>query len=259
MGMTFEEHVRETGGGRQQAVVFQKHVLPTTGNPALALPSWATIAHVVDDIVGPDARSWWNDTTPLLADYEVEVGMVLLDDWHLAESQCPPVGLVLVNDVTVRAVQMLGSGLPDPLPYWSAAKSFPGFLPVSSCMWCPHSGTLSAWPDLELVTTVNGERRQKQYLAGLKYAPADLIRLAASRAPGGVLRRHDLILCGTPSGVAFRVSPWLRHWMEKLPARWWMPLAWRMQAGSGRYLKPGDHVHMSAQWLGELTQTVEAL
>ena len=45
-----------------------------------------------------------------LLDYEVEVGMVLLADWHPSDSHSPRWGFVLVNDATARSVQMAGLG-----------------------------------------------------------------------------------------------------------------------------------------------------
>lgn len=161
MGLTFADHVRETGEKADAPVVFAKTCRPSLGGGHLHLPSQDALAQALF-AVSPARqqrlaarRSSW----PVLLDYEVELGMVLLDDWQIGQSM-PRIGYVLVNDLTARSIQIAGLGVDDPAPYWSAAKGFVGFLPMSSRMGCPSEAEADAWPDTNLSTRVNGQLRQ---------------------------------------------------------------------------------------------------
>ena len=166
--------------------------------------------------------------------WEVEVGMVLLADWHPSDSHSPRWGFVLVNDVTARSVQMAGLGASDPLRHWSAAKGFSGFLPVASSVWCPDANDLSAWPQVTLSTRVNGELRQRPL--------SDCCVFALAAVDLGCPVRARWVAASGRRGVGWhpcrhclQVSPWKRRLVQCLPRRLAIALAWRAQSASPRF------------------------
>lgn len=257
MGLTFADHVRETGERASSPVVFAKTCRPEPGATHITMPSPEALRQCVLQIESDESLGEGVRQTGALLDYEIELGMVLLADWHPGDSQGPRWGFVLVNDATARSVQMVGLKAPAPLKLWSAAKGFPGFLPVAESVWCPDVNDCLSWPQVTLSTWVNGALRQRASLSDLLYSPVQLLTLAAECRSGG-LRRGDLVLTGTPGGIALQVSPWQRRLAQWLPRRLAIHLAWRGQSRSSRFLKVNDRVEMKADWLGSLSLTVKA-
>lgn len=259
LGLTYADHMRETGEFAAQPLVFAKAVRPCLEPRAIVPPSISELmqvlrgldAHLVDRLAGRSALP------PLLLDYEAEIGMVLLQDWSPGkDSAMPQVGYFLANDVTVRSVQMAGLGADDPMAYWSASKSFAGFLPVTSRLWCPQQAHPDAWPDVTVSTLVNGEVRQCAPVTELLYTPQQVLAYAAAQSPDGVLRQHDVVLAGTPAGIAMQVSAWKRRLAACLPRHLAITAAWRSQKASTRFLQAGDVIDIQADWLGQLHHTV---
>lgn len=258
LGLTFADHVRETGEKADAPVVFAKSCRPSLGGGSLHQPSQVALAQALH-AVSPARHqrlSAMRPTWPVLLDYEVELGLVLLDDWQIGQPM-PRIGYVLVNDVTARSIQIAGLGDDDPLRYWSAAKSFAGFLPMSGQMGCPSAAEANAWPDIHLCTRVNGQVRQQAPMRDMLYTPWQVLVHAANHAPENALRRHDVVLTGTPAGIALQVPRWKRRWANCLPYDMAIYAAWRSQAASGRFLQVGDRVEVSADGFGVLSSTIQ--
>lgn len=75
---------------------------------------------------------------PALVDYEVELGIVVLDDIsrnQLADPTFSPrLGYFLANDLQSITFGVLGLGMKQESEYFDAKGSFPGFLPISKYM-----------------------------------------------------------------------------------------------------------------------------
>jgi 2-keto-4-pentenoate hydratase/2-oxohepta-3-ene-1,7-dioic acid hydratase in catechol pathway len=197
---------------------------------------------------------------PAMLDYEVELGLVLLDGLEHASkldalASGGRVALVVANDVTARSVQILGEGQADRLAYWSAAKSLPGFAPTSARAWVPERFDLDAWPSLRLETRVNGAIRQDAGLELLIETPRQMLsRVSEAR---GVLPPGTLLLTGTPAGVAFSVPRWKRVMGERLLDRLGkLRAAIGSFTGSTMFLRPGDVVEVRAGFLGAIERTI---
>lgn len=263
LGMTYADHRRETGEKPQTPVVFLKHCVPLSASQAtLATPAASAIREAIDQLE-PDLADWLGErfgTLPALLDYEVEIGMVMLEDvsrQQLNDTGCaPPIGLFVANDLTTRTVQIAGEGSVRKLDFWTAAKSFADFLPVGDRVWCAHTPQLDSLPSLTLETRVNGLVRQSASTHSLLYTPRQLLQYAVQHAPDGVLRRHDLILTGTPAGVALRVPAWKRRLAALLPRRQRIRAAIRSNLHNAQFLRPGDVLTFSAGWLGSRTLTI---
>lgn len=264
LGLTYADHIRETGEKPGVPVVFQKNCILRSEAPTVATPSSAMLLQAIQRIE-PSLATWLVDQIgelPALLDYEVEIGMVMGQDVTLAQLDDPAfalqVGLFVANDMTARCVQIAGEGSADKLQFWSAAKSFPDFLPVGAQMWCPHRSNLDGFPELRLETRVNGILRQSASTRDLIYTPREMLRFAARQAPDGLLRMHDIVLTGTPAGIAMSVPRWKRRIAALLPARARIRAALRMNRDNARFLRPGDEVTFSAGWLGSQTLHVAA-
>src|SRR6185295_5412460 len=205
LGLTYRAHIAETGGDPNDAssgVVFEKdlHTHLPDGEHVTIPSSQALVAAL--DAVEPGLGREIEDRyafLPALMDYEVELGLVVLEDGDF--------GFFVANDLTARCCQILGEGMKESLRYWSVSKSFPGFCPVASTVWRPRSKML---PDVEITTRVNGEIRQRSSTRDLVVDLAQ-IRTMAERTLDRPLACGDAVLTGTPSGVALKVPAWKRR------------------------------------------------
>lgn len=257
MGLTYAEHARETHQSTPP-VVFEKVCQPSPGATVIRAPDEDTLRACLRQLDPALADRLAAVPMPLLLDYEVEIGLLMLEDWRAGGGcRLPRWGYFLANDVTVRSIQMAGWKAARPLPFWSAAKSFPGLLPVADAVWVPPQPHAEMWPDVELTTHVNGQLRQRARLPDLRLSPAQLLACVAQHAPDGVLRRGDLILTGTPGGIALQVSRFKQAVGQWLPRARAIQTAWRGQQRTSRFLHPRDTVQMQATGLGQLTLTVE--
>ena len=263
MGLTYEGHIREAGESRR-GEVFSKDVRPDVGAQTIPLPTSVAVRSAITRLdpalsdtlavrqTGP--RAW-----PVLLDYEVEIGLVLLEPFDPAKAgatSMPRLGFFLANDVTARSIQVAGLDLPDRMRYWQAAKNLPGFLPVGDGVWCPGVPSPDLWPGVTLTTRFNGQLRQQASVDELIYTPRQILDLVAAHV-GGPLAALDVILTGTPAGVGLQVPKWKRRLAALLPRHVAVGLAWQAAVKSPRLLKAGDVVQMDADWLGALTTVVQ--
>lgn len=257
LGMTYVEHQKEIGENTVLPPVFMKRCAASPAASELPMPSPPAIHDALqplDPVLTRELSSWF-PRFPVLLDYEVEIGMALLEDISLADldlpGHMPRVGYFVANDATARSIQMAGEGSEDRLHFWEAAKGFKGFLPVSPRIWCP-AHTLDILPECTLRTFVNGELRQQASSTRNSYSPRQMLKAAAALAPGGRLFSGDKVLTGTPSGVALSIPSWKRHIAMLMSRPRATRAGWRGQMKNPRFLTPGDEVILSADWLGEI-------
>lgn len=171
-------------------------------------------------VVGP------NDTVTIprgsvKTDWEVELGVVIgsrtsyLDS--PAEARSRIAGYVACNDVSERDFQLAVSG-----GQWSKGKSAAGFNPTGPWLVTPDEVDDTA---LRLRSWVNGEPRQDSTTAGLIFSIDTIIWHLSQYL---VLEPGDLILTGTPEGVAL--------------------------SGRFPYLRDGDLVEIEIEGLGRQRQ-----
>lgn len=264
LGLTYADHIRETGERAGNPAVFWKRCVPRPAPHVAAVPSHRALAESIERL-DPALAAWLLnqfDVLPALLDYEVEIGMVLFDDVALSQLDDPAftarIGLFVANDLTARSVQITGEGSVDKMRFWSAAKSFPDFLPVGGLVWCPSQPSLDRLPELVLETRVNGQIRQSASMQQLLYTPREMLRFAARHAPDNQLRMHDVVLTGTPAGIALTIPRWKRRLAALLPRRQRVMAALRANLDNPRFLQPGDEIAFSAGWLGSQTLRIAA-
>lgn len=252
LGLTYRDHIQETGGDPRHAadavVAFEKRL--RTFLPAgdrVRIPAHRALVDDLDAIEPGLARELERRYAflPAIMDYEVELGVVMLDDGEL--------GYFLANDLTARSAQILGEGRAAPLPYWAVAKSFAGFCPTAPSVYRPPGGAL---PDVEITTRVNGTIRQTGSTRDL-VIDLPRIRAIAERTLGRALAPGDAILTGTPSGVALQVPAWKKRLGDKLFDRFGkLDRAISMAVTSGRFLGHGDVVEVAGGPLGTRAVTL---
>lgn len=150
-------------------------------------------------------------------DWEVELGIVIgaraayLDSPEQAEAHIA--GFVTADDVSERAFQMEVSG-----GQWSKGKIAPGFNPTGPWLVTPDEVEVDA---LRLRSWVNGEPRQDSNTDDMIFDVRTIVHHLSQYV---TLEPGDLILTGTPQGVAF--------------------------GGKFPYLKAGDVVEIEIEGLG---------
>jgi 2-keto-4-pentenoate hydratase/2-oxohepta-3-ene-1,7-dioic acid hydratase in catechol pathway len=158
-------------------------------------------------------------------DYEVELGIVIGSlARHVAKADARKhvAGYCVVNDVSEREFQIERGG------QWTKGKSADTFCPTGPWLVTadevPDPGKLALW------TEVNGERRQNSNTADLIFGVDEIVSYVSQFM---TLLPGDVIPTGTPSGVGMGFKP-------------------------PRFLKPGDHVRLSVEGLGEQNQLLVA-
>ncbi len=156
------------------------------------------------------------------ADYEGKLGVVIgrkAQRVGKADAMDYIAGFVVINDVTSRELQkkhnqrVIGKGLDT-------------FCPIGP--WIATADEIADVAAMELVTTVNGEERQR---AGIRDLVFDIPTLIETITATGTLLPGDIIATGTPAGVGIGHTP-------------------------PKYLQRGDTVSVSITGLETLTNPI---
>lgn len=260
-GLTFAAHRAEVGllppAPGEAPELFDKQTRAWCPRAdVVAMPSYRSLCRAADEVepgLGALLRARY-PALPVLLDYEVELAIAVLEpieQARLAAGELPRMGWCVVNDLTARSLQLLGEGQPQRARYWSAAKSFPGFLPAVGSAWVPARPT-DAPPSVNLRTLVNGQVRQEALAAELAFRPSQLLA-AASALLGRGLGPGDLVLTGTPAGIALRVPRWKRRLSRTLDRLGKLDAAIGLYVEGGGFLRCGDRVTVEAEVLGART------
>jgi 2,4-didehydro-3-deoxy-L-rhamnonate hydrolase len=184
-----------------QATNYADHIRETGGDPA----------HVVNNIIFTKASSCIvpadadivRPSHVRLLDYEIELGLVLKRGFatpqDIAANQIGDWigGLVMVNDITARDVQVSHM-------QFHKSKSYRTFGPVGPWLVIPNAQEWSRLFELELTLSVDGEVRQKAMAAEMIFKPHQTLSELSHVMD---LDAGDLIATGTPAGVAMHPPP----------------------------------------------------
>lgn len=251
-GLTYLEHLKEVGEKISDPVIFEKHCQPNVSAGSVVTPTHETIASSLLQLDADIAKKVQERFSPIpaLLDYEVEIGIVLLEAVTAKQLQdkkwMPEYGLLLANDVSARTLQFAGQMSQQRLDFWSAAKSFKTFTPISETMYT--SNQADKFPDWTLQLQVNGELRQSASLQEVILTPRQFVERALAYSAKKELLPGDLILTGTPSGIAASIPKFKRIIGDLIPAKLATYLAIKGAQKSKQYLKVGDEV--TSQVLG---------
>jgi 2-keto-4-pentenoate hydratase/2-oxohepta-3-ene-1,7-dioic acid hydratase in catechol pathway len=158
-------------------------------------------------------------------DWEVELGIVIGSTARIVnvhEARRYVAGYCIVNDVSEREFQIERGG------QWTKGKSADTFGPIGP--FVVTTDELADPQNLALWTEVNGRRMQNGTTANLIFGVDHLVSYVSHFM---TLMPGDVIATGTPAGVGLGRKP-------------------------PQFLKPGDHMRLSVEGLGEQNQRVIA-
>ncbi len=270
MGLTYSEHIKETASPynpQTPPVIFRKERIslgPAGGE--VKVPARQEVLAKIEQVEKGLGRKLDEkfETLPLLLDYEVELAFVLLSDvdWQKMNDQdyAPKLGYFIANDLSARSIAVLGEGRPNRYDYWGVSKSFAGFLPVGAQMWVPDHQHANSVLATTLTTRVNGQVRQEQSTTDMIYTPKQMLAFIAQKYPNHLPQKGDVVLTGTPGGVALQVPAWKARLGNLFRINRFIKLASVILANKNNenFLKPGDEIVISGGILGEVkTQIIE--
>ncbi|MEL6193962.1 MAG: fumarylacetoacetate hydrolase family protein [Bacteroidota bacterium] len=266
MGLTYAKHLEETASEynpEEIPPIFTKklHSLTTDGEK-ISLPKQEELLRAAGELeegVVAKLTSDFDEISPML-DYEVELGFVLLEDINMDElsgdDYIPQLGFFIANDLSARAIAVLGEGTEQRYEYWGISKSFQGFMPMSEQIWIPNAPTANSIPCIKIKTLVNGEIRQSQSTSDMMYTPLQMLRFIHQKYPEATLRKGDMILTGTPGGVAFATPRFLVRMANLLGFDRYKKLSTKLSGDLSAMLKAGDEVEVRGEGLGQVRNEI---
>ena len=262
IGLSYAKHIEETASEfdpNALPVVFRKDLITLcdTKEGVKYPTSEEVISHAEKWEVGLGKKIEENhpNISPLL-DYEAELGFILLEDIQKEQindpSFVPKIGFFIANDLSSRSLAVLGEGMVNRYEYWGMSKSFPNFLPVSEKIWIPKNLVENGIPCVSLKTFLNDEERQNEKTSGMIFTPKLMLHSILENYPTDTLKKGDRVIMGTPGGVALVTPRWKVRLANLLGFNRFTKLKIVLKAENKRFLKPGDKVTVSGEWLGEV-------
>ena len=126
------------------------------------------------------------------------------------------------------------------------------FLPVGGQVWIPNAPRSNTIPCVKIETYVNGKVRQSQTTDNMIYTPLEMLRFIAQKYPMNQLKRGDMVLTGTPGGVAIATPRALVRLSNLLGFDRYKKLSIKQGGDLSGFLKAGDIVEVSGEGLGKI-------
>jgi 2-keto-4-pentenoate hydratase/2-oxohepta-3-ene-1,7-dioic acid hydratase in catechol pathway len=262
IGLSYAQHIDETAhefnpdGGPAVFIKHNRSLQP--GGGKTEIPGTGDLLEAatgIDPTLRKTLRENFTDFPPLM-DYEAELGFILLEnipDEKLHDpSFIPKLGFLLANDLSARSLQVLGEDMPNRLEYWGMSKSLQDFLPTSKEVWIPNRHVADAIPCITLETRVNGEIRQRASTDNMIYTPRQMLIAARATYPRLPLTKGDIVIMGTPGGIALSAPRFKARLAELLRFSRFTKLKFIFKGDLSKFLKAGDEVIASGSWLGEV-------
>jgi 2-keto-4-pentenoate hydratase/2-oxohepta-3-ene-1,7-dioic acid hydratase in catechol pathway len=149
-------------------------------------------------MAAPDSEFALDETVTQKLDYEAELAVVIGSrgrDIARGDALAHVFGFSVMNDITARDLQRRHD-------QWFKGKSLDGSAPMGPCIVTPDE--IADLGALEVVATVNGDRRQHGKVAQMIF---DIPEIIAQLSAGLTLEPGDIIATGTPSGVGYAMEP----------------------------------------------------
>jgi len=267
LGLSYAGHIAESPGlydPQAGPPTFRKRPHSVNFGDEIVYPSRAVLlegASNVDPRHGERLAARFPEI-PALLDYEVEIGLVVMEEISLAdlgdETFSPPVGYFLANDITARVLIGMAPRFEDTVAYLAEGKGLPGFLPVGEVAWVPARPPADSWLCVDLRTEVNGTVRQAASSRDIILTPREILLAVAERFDLRGFEAGTWVVTGTPPGVASQVPGWLQRALALVDPDAETKLEFMIggAASDPAYLRPGDEVTVSADVLGSKTSRV---
>ena len=257
MGLTYSQHLKETATEFDADVpppIFKKKLHSVTSNQSkVKLPTRAQLIAATKELenqVADKLNKGFENLSPML-DYEVELGFVLLESINASDLEkegfVPKLGFFIANDLSARSLALLGEGTNIKHDYWGISKSFPGFLPLSDKIWIPNTPKSNSIPCIKIETYVNGQVRQSQTTNNMIYTPLEMLRFIHKKYPNTPLQKGDLVLTGTPGGVAIATPRALVRLSNLIGMSRYGKLSKKLGGDLSKFLQKGDKVEIRGE------------
>jgi 2-keto-4-pentenoate hydratase/2-oxohepta-3-ene-1,7-dioic acid hydratase in catechol pathway len=189
IGRNYKAHIEEGYRARGEEPVYPKYL------EIFSKPPTTLVGHE-DDIR-------WDSSFTQRLDYEVELAMVIgRAGRHIAADRAADYiyGYTIGNDVSAREVQMNHG-------QWFLGKAMDTACPMGPVV--VPARDIPNPQQLRLMTRVNGEVRQDSNTSDMLYNIGRILEILSG---GMTLEPGDVIITGTPSGVASGMTPprWLK-------------------------------------------------
>lgn len=202
------------------------------------------------------------NTVYSLVDYEVELGIVVLNDIsreQLTDSSFSPrLGYFLANDLQSITLGVLGLGGELESEYFNAKGSFPGFFPISETMWIPNLENEYSTLCINIQTTVNGELRQRENTKNRIYSNKEILLFVLRKYDKEKITKGTAVITGSPAGVANKAPRWKRRLANLLNIDRLDKLSSMFNAvkTDNSFLKPGDVVVVEGAPFGSISTEI---
>jgi 2-keto-4-pentenoate hydratase/2-oxohepta-3-ene-1,7-dioic acid hydratase in catechol pathway len=221
-----------------EAPIIPKKIFHTAGNYAehaqegdranwvAQIRPWIMFFQNPDAIIGPEASIVYPEHLTKELDYELELAVIIGKPGKyisVADAQSYIAGYIIFNDITARDIQRREMQSSN----FVFSKSIDTFLPFGP--WIVTADEIPDPYDLDLLLTVNGEKRQ---VSNTSHMSVTLPQIISKFSPAGY-SAGDIVTTGTVSGVAAFSAD---------------PQAW--------YLKPGDVIEANIEKIGTLRNRV---
>jgi 2-keto-4-pentenoate hydratase/2-oxohepta-3-ene-1,7-dioic acid hydratase in catechol pathway len=199
---------------------FLKHLEEEPG--AVMTDEQFFFSKLPSSVIGPgDAIELTRDGTALLADYEVELGVVIGAPARFVSVDAAPdhiYGYTVVHDVSCRLIQFKDNQI-------TLGKGLDSFCPMGPALVARDALDVG---DIRMSTYLNGQKMQDESTKAMRFSPAEMVSYLSEMV---TLVPGDIISMGTPDGIgAFKDPP--------------------------VYLQPGDSVTVEIEGIGALTNPV---
>ena len=202
------------------------------------------------------------EEAPVLMDYEVELGIIALEEIsksQLADPEYSPrLAYFLANDLQSLTFGVLGSGAESESKYFDAKGSFPGFLPISKNMWVPKSENAKSTLCIDMKTLVNSTIRQQENTKNRIYSNKEILGFVLTKFNKETIAKGTAIITGSPAGVANNAARWKRRLGKLLGMSSLDKLSSVFDATKtdNKFLQPGDIVEIEAAPFGSIRTEV---
>lgn len=220
-GKNYSEHIREAGMNPDDKNYNQ-----------FFLKATSALAPAIGKVIRPAGVR--------LLDYECELALIIRKNVNRPERITNANlhefvgGVTVANDISARDIQI-------PQGQWFKGKSYRGFCPVGPFVSILDRSDFAQMEEWRLTLTVNGEERQSARIGSMIFPPAETLTELS-----GLMDLHagDLILTGTPSGVALKAPGGALKRIASLlySEKKLMELFVKRQLAIPRYLRDGDLV-----------------
>jgi 2-keto-4-pentenoate hydratase/2-oxohepta-3-ene-1,7-dioic acid hydratase in catechol pathway len=266
-GLSYRQHIVETSAYYNPIdtpPIFRKGLnsIVVGEDKIVKIPSDAEMKNSMNTIESGLADVVYDEfpTIKPLVDYEVELGIIILEDISKEdlknENFVPKLGFFIANDISERCIAILGDGQPNQFDYWGISKNFAGFTPLPEQYWIPNTFEPNQIPCIQLKTLVNGMERQNENTSNMIYTPIELLHYISAKYNTAFLQ-GDIILSGTSGGTAIHAPRWKIRVAKLLGLGRFKKLDSVLGGNKDAYLKSKDKVEVQGEWLGKISVTME--